>query len=143
MLPVEANLFFEGTYLGKSTLDLASAGDTLNLSLGKDKSVTIKRTLIKDFSSKKFIGSNKTDTRQYEISIRNNKQQAVTLVLEEQFPISTQKEIEVQNKKYEGGKLDDDTQKITWQMSIESRKENKVAFRYDVKYPKDKVLQLD
>jgi hypothetical protein len=143
LLPGEANLFFEGTFLGKSLLDVANAGDTLNLSLGKDKGVAVKRTLLKDYSSKRFIGSNKTDTRQYEIVIRNNKQQPISIIVEDQFPISTQKEIEVQDRKYEGAKLDDDSQKITWQMNVEPKKENKVNFRYEVKYPKDKTLQLD
>lgn len=143
LLPGEANLFFEGTFLGKSLLDVTNAGDTLNLSLGKDKGVAVKRTLLKDYSSKRFIGSNKTDIRQYEIVVRNNKQQAISIIIEDQFPVSTQKEIEVQDRKYEGAKLDDDSQKITWVMNIESRKENKVGFKYEVKYPKDKVLQLD
>lgn len=143
LLPGEANLFFEGTFLGKSLLDVTNAGDTLNISLGKDKGVVVKRTLLKDYSSKRFIGSNKTDTRQYEIAIRNNKQQPISIIVEDQFPVSTQKEIEVQDKKYEGAKLDDDTQKITWQMTVDTRKENKVGFKYEVKYPKDKVLQLD
>ncbi len=143
LLPGDANLFFEGTFLGKSFLDVANAGDTLNLSLGKDKGVQVKRTLLKDFSSKRFIGSNKTDTRQYEIVIRNNKQQPVSIIVEDQFPVSTQKEIEVQDRKYEGARLDDDTQRITWQMTVDSKKENKVNFKYEVKYPKDKVLQLD
>ncbi|MEI9808906.1 MAG: hypothetical protein WDO16_14140 [Bacteroidota bacterium] len=60
LLPGEANLFFEGTYLGNSLLDVLNAGDTLNLSLGKDKGVVVKRTLMKRYSSKKFLGSNKT-----------------------------------------------------------------------------------
>jgi hypothetical protein len=143
LLPGEANLFFEGTFLGKSLLDVTNSGDTLNLSLGKDKGVVVKRTLLKDFSSKRFIGSNKTDTRQYEIVVRNNKQQAVNIIVEDQFPVSTQKEIEVQDRKYDGAKLDDDTQKLTWQMTVDVKKENKVNFKYEVKYPKDKVLQLD
>ena len=143
LLPGEANLFFEGTFLGKSLLDVANAGDTLNISLGKDKGVAVKRTLLKDYSSKKFLGSNKTDARQYEIIVRNNKQLPINLILEDQFPISTQKEIEVQEKKYEGAKLDDDTQKLTWQMIVDTKKENKVGFKYEVKYPKDKTLQLD
>ncbi|MEO7925017.1 MAG: mucoidy inhibitor MuiA family protein [Chitinophagaceae bacterium] len=143
LLPGEANLFFEGTFLGKSLLDMENAGDTLNLSLGKDKGVVVRRTLLKDFSSKRFIGSNKTDTRQYEILVRNNKQQPISIVVEDQFPLSTQKEIEVQDRKYEGARLDDDSQRITWQFNVDSKKENKVNFKYEVKYPKDKVLQLN
>ncbi len=143
LLPGEANLFFEGTFLGKSNLDVASAGDTLNISLGRDKGVVVKRTLLKEYSSRKFIGSNKTDTRQYEIVIRNNKQQAISITVDDQFPISTMKEIEIQDRKYDGAKLDDDTQKLTWQLTVEPKKENKLSFKYEVKYPRDKVLQLD
>ena len=105
--------------------------------------MAIQRTLLKEYSSKKFLGSNRTDTRQYEIIVRNNKALPINLILEDQFPISTQKEIEVQDRKYEGAKLDDDTQRITWQLTVESKKETKVGFRYEVKYPKDKTLQLE
>ena len=143
LLPGEANLFFEGTFLGKSLLDVAKAGDTLSLSLGKDKGVVVKRTLLKEYSSKRFIGSNRTDTRQYEITIRNNKQLPVNIIVEDQFPISTQKEIEVQDRKYEGARLDEDTQQISWQQTVDAKKETKLSFRYEVKYPKDKTLQLD
>jgi hypothetical protein len=143
LLPGQANLFFEGTYLGNSLLDVTSAGDTLKLSLGKDKGVVIKRTLVKEFSQKKFMGSNKVDSRHYEIAVRNNKQQPINLILEDEFPISTNKEIEVEKLSYEGGKIDDDTKKITWYLNVDSKKETKIQLSYSVKYPKDKTLQLD
>jgi hypothetical protein len=143
LLPGEANLFFEGTYLGNSFLDVTNAGDTLNLSLGKDKGVIVKRTLMKEYSSKKFLGSNKTDSRQYEILVRNNKQQPIKIIIEDQFPVSTNKDIEVDKLSYENGKLDDDTKKISWNFSVDSKKENKLQMGYSVKYPKDKILQLD
>ncbi|RYY57791.1 MAG: DUF4139 domain-containing protein, partial [Chitinophagaceae bacterium] len=139
----EANIFFEGTFLGQSMLDLTTAGDTLSISLGQDKGVVVKRTLLKEFSSKKFIGSNRTDDRHYEIVVRNNKQQPVSILIEDQFPISTHKEIEVRDREYKGAKLEDDTQKISWTINVEPRKEEKREFSYEVKYPKDKSLQLD
>jgi hypothetical protein len=143
LLPGEANLFFEGTFLGNSLLDVTNAGDTLNLSLGKDKGVIVKRTLMKEYSSKKFLGSNKTDSRQYEILVRNNKQQPIKIVIEDQFPVSTNKDIEVDKLSYENAKLDDDTKKITWSISVDSKKENKLQMGYAVKYPKDKIMQLE
>jgi uncharacterized protein (TIGR02231 family) len=143
LLPGEANLFFEGTYLGNSLLDVLNAGDTLKLSLGKDKGVVIKRTLNKEFSQKKFLGSNKTDTREYEIIIRNNKQLPVTIIIEDQFPISTNKDIEVEKLSYGGGKLNEDTKRVSWNINIESKKETRLQIGYSVKYPRDKVLQLE
>lgn len=143
LLPGEANLFFEGTYLGNSLLDVMNAGDTLKLSLGKDKGVVIKRTLNKEFSQQKFLGSNKTESRQYEIAIRNNKQQPISIIIEDQLPISTNKEIEIEKSAYDGGKLDDDTKQISWGLDLDPKKETKIQLKYSIKYPKDKVLQLD
>jgi hypothetical protein len=143
LLPGEANLFFEGTYLGNSFLDVMNAGDTLKLSLGIDKGVVLKRTLLKEYSQKKFLGSNKTDSRQYEIVVRNNKQQPVNIIVEDQFPISTNKDIEIEKLSHDGGKLDDDTKKITWNLAVDAKKDVKIQLGYSVKYPKDKMLQLE
>jgi len=143
LLPGEANLFFEGTFLGSSLLDPANADDTLNLSLGRDKGVAVKRTLLKEFSSRKFLGSNKSDTRQYETTVRNNKQQPIRIIVEDQFPVSTNKEIEVDKLSYGSGKLEDDTKKVTWSLTLDSKKENKLQLGYVVKYPKDRILQLE
>lgn len=143
LLPGNVNLFFEGTFIGNSFLDLLAAGDTLKLSLGKDKGVVVKRTLMKEYSQKKFLGSNKSDSREYEILVRNNKQQPINIIIEDQFPISTAKEIEVEKLSYDGGKLDDDTKKLIWSLNIDGKKETKIQLGYTIKYPKDKTLQID
>lgn len=143
LIPGETNLFFEGTYLGKSYLDLATGSDTLSLSLGIDKGITVKRTLLKEFSNKKFLGNNRTDYRQFEITVRNNKNVPVNIIVEDQFPISTMKEIEVDDLKYDGAKLNEDTKVVTWSHSIEPKQVKKMELKYSVKYPKEKRLELE
>ena len=69
LLPGEANIIFEGTYVGKSFIDPATTNDTLNLTLGKDKRVIVKREKLVDFSSVKFLGSNKLQTFTYELTV--------------------------------------------------------------------------
>ncbi len=48
----EANLFFEGTFIGKSLINTNATTDTLNLSLGTDKNIVVTRTLEKDLTEK-------------------------------------------------------------------------------------------
>lgn len=139
----EASLFFEGSFLGNSWLDLNNADDTLQLSLGRDNGIQLKRTLLKEFSTKKLLGSNRTDTRQYEITVRNNKQYPVNIVVEDQFPVSTSKDIEIDRVGDKSGKLDEETQQVTWQLQLEPRKDAAVRIGYSVKYPKNKVVRLD
>lgn len=51
LLEGEANLYFENTFVGKSMLNLLSASDTLNLSLGRDLGIVVKREKRKEFTS--------------------------------------------------------------------------------------------
>lgn len=143
LLDGEVNLFFEGAYLGKSLLDTHSGSDTLDISLGRDQAVAIQRTRLKDFSSRQFIGSNKTERRTFDITVKNNKQQPINLTVFDQFPISTDKDISVEDLQYDGADLDKDTQKLTWKMSLAPREERKLGLRYSVKYPKKRVVVVE
>jgi len=136
----EANLYFEGTYLGKTYIDLSSAGDTLSLSLGKDNGVTVSRKLAKEFSSKKLFGSNRTETRQYEISIRNTKKIPVNIIVQDQFPISTNKEINVEDEKAPDAQIEKENGIVIWNLELPSAMEKKLQISYTVKYPKDRKI---
>ena len=143
LLEGESNLFFEGTYLGKAMINPKTSGDTLNISLGRDKNISVKRVSVKEYSKKQFFGSNKIDYRTYEINIRNNKKQNIHLIVEDQYPVSTMKEIEVDRIENPEAEPDTDTGKLKWDLQLEPAKEKKVFFRYSVKYPKNNSLALD
>jgi hypothetical protein len=143
LLEGESNLFFEGTFLGKAMINPKNAGDTLNISLGRDKSIVVKRVSVKEYSKKQLLGSNKIDYRTFEINIRNNKKQSINLIVEDQFPVSTMKEIEVDKIESKEAELDAETGKLKWIIQLEPGKEKKVDFKYSVKYPKNNSIVLE
>ena len=139
----EASLYFEGTYLGKTYIDLDAMTDTLSLSLGKDNAVKVARKLVKEFSSKKFIGSNRTETREYEISVHNTKSVPVNISVLDQFPVSVNKEISVDDVKAPDAQIDRDNGIVTWKIILPPGQERKLQVGYSVKYPKDKKVVLE
>lgn len=141
--PGEVSLFFEGSYLGKTYLDLGSASDTLTLPLGKDNGIKVVRKMVKEFSSKRFIGSNRTDSRSYEITIRNNKKETVTITIQDQFPISVTKEISIDDMKAPEGAVDKESGIITWTVTLQAGQEKKLTKSYTIKYPKDRRVVLE
>ncbi|NBA87975.1 mucoidy inhibitor MuiA family protein [Emticicia sp. CRIBPO] len=143
LLEGEVNLFFEGAYLGKSVLDVRNAGDTLNISLGRDKGIVVERKKLKDFTKKQFMSNYKTESRGYEIIVRNNKKQAVNIMIQDQFPVSTQKEISIEEKEYKEAELNPTTKILTWKQQVAAKQEKKFSFVYSVKYPKDQVVVLE
>jgi uncharacterized protein (TIGR02231 family) len=139
----EATLYFENSFVGKSTLDVNQLKDTLTISLGTDNSILIKREKRKDFTSRKVIGANKTDTFSFLITIRNNKSNLVRITLNDQIPVSSNSDINVDPIELTGGKLDQQTGEIKWDLEIKPQETRQIVLTYSVKYPKDKTVILE
>jgi len=143
LLPGDANIIFEGTYVGKSFIDPASTSDTLNLTLGRDKRVVIKKEKLVDYSSTKFLGSNKVQKFSYELTVKNNKKDTVRMMLKDQYPLTTNKEIEVELLDGGGASVNSEIGVLTWKLELVPGEVKKVRFSYSAKYPKDKLLNLN
>lgn len=139
----EANLFFEGTYIGKSLIDTHSVADTLKLSMGTDKNIVVTRTLEKDLSEKQTFGSNKKETKNWLIDIKNRKNQPVNLIVEDQVPVSQNSSIDVEVQETGGVKPDALTGRIVWNFLLNSQDEKKVQLKYLVKYPKNQSVIVE
>lgn len=136
----EANLFFEGTYIGKSLINTDATTDTLNLSLGTDKNIIVTRTLEKGLALRQSLGSNQKETRNWLIDVKNRKTQSVNLLVEDQVPVSQNKDIEVETQETSGAKPDATTGKVSWNFMLNSLDEKKVKLKYQVKYPKNQSV---
>jgi uncharacterized protein (TIGR02231 family) len=139
----EAALYFENSFVGKSTLNVNQLKDTLTISLGTDNSILVKREKRKDFTSRKVIGSNRTDTYSYLITIRNNKSNPVNITLNDQIPVSSNSSISVDAIELSGGKLNQQTGEIKWDLEIKQQETRQIVLTYSVKYPKDKTVNLE
>ena len=140
ILPGEANIFMEGTFTGKTFLDPKATGDTLPVSLGRDKRVVLTREKVKELKSKSFLGGSRKETSGYLITIRNTKDQPIDLTVEDQIPVSNNKEIEVELEESSGGSFDKTTGKITWQLKLNPAETKRIPLRFSVKYPKNKPI---
>ena len=140
LLPGEANVFFEGTFVGKSFIDPNVIKDTLSVSLGRDKRIVVKREKVKDFTTRRTIGSNIRESFAWEVSVRNTKNEAVKILVEDQVPVSQNSQIEVTVLDVAGAKYNKDTGKLVWEMNLQPNETKKVVFKYEVKYPKDKTI---
>lgn len=140
LLPGEANIVFEGLYVGKTTINPNQTQDTLNLSMGRDKKISIKREKVVDKSGTKFLSGYKEQTFTYDITIRNNKKESIEMLLKDQYPITTDKEITVEVLDNGNAKINEETGIMTWQLKLNSNETKKIRISYKVKYPKDKII---
>ncbi len=140
LLPGEANIIFEGMYVGKTMINPNQTADTLNLSMGRDKKITIKREKVVDKSGTKFLSSYKEQVFTYDLTVRNNKKEEVFLLLKDQFPLSTDKEITIELLDSGSAKVNTETGILTWELKLTPNDNKKIRVSYKVKYPKDKII---
>jgi hypothetical protein len=142
LLPGDADLIVDGTLIGRSRLDPSSTQDTLDLSLGQDKRIVVHRDKVAEFSSVKFLGSSKKEILTYEITVRNNKQEKVPLILKDQYPLPSNKDIEEELLESSGAAVDKETGILTWKMDLAPGETRKFRLSYSIRYPKDKSLYI-
>jgi len=140
LLPGEANIIFEGLYVGKTTINPNQTADTLNLSMGRDKKINIKREKVVDKSGTKFLSSYKEQTFTYDLTVRNNKKEEIFMLLKDQYPLSTDKEVTIELLEDGKAKVNTETGILTWELKLAPNETKKIRISYEVKYPKDKVI---
>lgn len=140
LLPGNANIYFNNTYVGKTYLDPLALNDTLSVSLGRDRSIEVKRTQISDKSTDKLIGLNNKKTMAYEINVRNGKAVNIDVIVKDQLPISQDDDIKVALLEKDGGELNEDTGIITWRKTLKPKEQNTYELEFEISYPKNTTL---
>lgn len=141
IIPGNARLYFDGTYVGEMLLDASSNTDTLSVNLGRDKTIAITRKKIKEKFKVKFIDNEKVEIRTIEIAVRNTKGISVEMDLEDQIPIvQGTEEIKVNLTDSDKAELDEPTGKLKWHIKLGAKESKKITFTYEIKYPKNKPV---
>lgn len=140
LLQGEANIIFDRMYVGKTTINPNQTTDTLKLSMGRDKKISIKREKIVDKSGTKFLSSYKEQTFTYDITIRNSKKEAIEINLKDQYPLSTDKEITIELINNGNARVNSETGILSWDFKLAADETKKIRISYKVKYPKDKTI---
>ncbi|HZX74437.1 MAG TPA: DUF4139 domain-containing protein, partial [Cyclobacteriaceae bacterium] len=140
LLPGEANIFFEGTFIGKSFIDPNNVKDTLHVSLGRDTRIVVKREKQKDLTTRKLVGLTQRESYAWEISLRNTKTESIKIVVEDQIPVSQNTQIEVALVEAGGARTEANSGKLIWNLELKPNETKSLVYKYEVKYPKDKQI---
>ena len=132
-----ASVFYAGTFVGQSYINTSTVADTMSISLGRDKRIIIKRAQKMEDSKSQVIGSSIKETFMYEIIVRNNKECAVNITLQDQVPVSQNSDITVDVINISGGTLDPLSGIITWKMTLQPSETKLLILNYSIKYPKN------
>ena len=142
LLPGEANVYFEGAFAGKTSIDPYTTKKEMTLSLGIDPNITVVRKQDKNFKSKSFTGSNRILDRTYELVVKNNKSVPINIKLMDRVPLSQNKEIKVDDIETFNADYDSKKGLLVWKLEVAPKASKTEVFSFKVRYPKFRTISL-
>ena len=132
----EASIYYDGSYVGNTSLVPGGTEDTIQLSLGIDKNIAIKRQKIKEKCSQKVLDNDILHQYTYEITMKNSRATKIEIEVEDQLPLAQDKSVVVDRKELSGAKYDEVTGILKWRSTIQAKDSKKLTLMYQVKAPK-------
>jgi uncharacterized protein (TIGR02231 family) len=142
LVPAKANIFFDGSYIGETYIDPTTLDDTLNLSLGRDPNIIVKRTLLKNQSKERIIQDKKERTFAYAVEVKNLKSAEIDLIIQDQIPLTTNPDIVIEKSDLGKGQLDEKTGLIEWHLKLKAKESTDFKYDFRVRHAKDKMINL-
>jgi len=139
LLPGPVQVFYNDVFTGESFLPASTAQDSLQLSLGRERKVLVRRIAVPVKDAKNFLGSKKIQAYAFETTITNNRKDAIVLRLEDRIPVSKNEEIEVEAQELSGAKPDEQGI-LRYDVPVAAGQTKKQSLRYQIRYPKDKPI---
>ena len=146
LLAGRLNIHFSGRYLGHTQLEEKAAGDPLEINLGADRQVLIRRERVHDKLAETFFGvvdrSSVARELGFKISLENRKSLPVNLHLFDSVPVPSSDRIQVSGIKMtpEPDESDwrDQEGVMKWVFELQAGATEQVDLTFFVKFPKDK-----
>jgi uncharacterized protein (TIGR02231 family) len=143
LLKGETSIFQGNTFVGKTYLEPGRTGDSLEISLGRDKGIIVKREKGRDIASSAIFGKTNKAVRVWNISVQNTRKRDIELKLLDQIPISVNKSVIVDAIDVSGAELNKETGEVSWILKVKAGGYVKKTLSYSVTYPKEGNVFLE
>lgn len=145
LLPGAVNIIRDGAFVGVSRIGLVAPGDSFDLGFGADDRVKITRAPVKRKENEPgWIGSTKTEQREFRTSVRNLHGFAMKISLVDQIPVSENSAIVIE----QAPATTPPTEKVVndrrgvmgWSFDLAPGAEKAITLAYRMKWPADRDI---
>ncbi len=146
ILPGQASIFRDGTFMGTAYIPFTAAGDTAELPFGAlDEVLITHRTLEKEDGDFGLIGTTNRRVERFQITARSLLPYTLPLVITDQAPVSEQEDLEIVIQSRPRHKPVDEQGKrgvVSWNIDLGADADSTIEFGYDITWPGDQSLTV-
>ena len=132
-----ANVIFENMYVGETRINPDQTDDKMSITLGDDKRISVRKEVVNDKANEKFFSSYQEKTFTYDLIVRNNKKEVITIDIKDQIPLSKDESIKIELLQNDNADFDKEKGFLSWNVKISPSETKKFRVSYKVRYPKD------
>ena len=140
LLPGIANIYFNQTIVGNTSLNPSIMTDTMEVTLGRDQGIVSERKKVSEKLKKGLLSKRQVKTLTFELVIRNNTKSEINLELEDQVPVTSNEEIKIEIVDKNGADFNKVTGKLTWDLILKPGEKKTITFSYSVEHDEDKPI---
>jgi uncharacterized protein (TIGR02231 family) len=140
LLPGKANIYFNQTFVGSTTINPSEMSDTMELTMGRDQAIVSKRKKISEEEKFLTLKKRRLVTRTFEIEVRNNSRASIELTLEDLIPVTKNEDITIKIVDGDGSKFDEVTGKLIWKLSMKAGEKKILHFTYSIEHERGKPV---
>jgi len=148
LLPGRLNVYFEGTYTGKTFLDGKKAGEEFMINLGAARDIKVKEEKISDKVKETFFGKLKRQTiirdLVFKITVENLTDKPKDVHILDSVPVSKTDKIEVKNVKIDPSPAEKNYQDkegvMLWEVNLAPGDSREIKIQYTLTYPKGTLI---
>ena len=140
LVSAPASVIFENMYIGETSVSPDQTNNEMNITLGNDPKISIRREDIQDKSGEKFLSSYREKVVTYDLVIKNNKKEQISMEIKDRFPLSNNEAVKIEVLDKSGAAKDDEKGFLTWNIKLSPSETKKLRVSYKVRYPKDYTI---
>ncbi len=140
LISAPANIIFENTYAGETHINTENIGTALDITMGNDRQISVKRENIKDKSGDKFLSSNKTRIVTYDLIVQNNKKGNIDIEIKDRIPLSKEESVTVELLECSGANKEPEQGFLTWNIKLAPSETKKLRVSYKITFPKNLII---
>tara|TARA_B100000963_G_scaffold320716_1_gene303455 strand:+ start:184 stop:1761 length:1578 start_codon:yes stop_codon:yes gene_type:complete len=129
-----------GTYQSDYYMQLPKPGETLRIPLGQDFRVRANRKRVLDHCTSKVFRGARVTSETFEITIENQHNQNVSIVVKDALPVSANSDILVEVIELGGAEFDATSGQLEWHLDLGPNEGRTLSFEYVITHPKRRLL---
>ena len=141
LLKGKLRVFLNNTYVGDSYWEPFEIQDTLRFSLGVEKNIGVERALKATKEKSNLLRTAKKVTRNWQITVKNNKETAVDIVVEDQIPVAANDEAKVTLLESSNAKVDEKEGRLKWNLHLAPGEKRELNISYEVKVKSEELFE--